>query len=114
MQKLFTQAMMNRENQLSGREIEKVSFLCKGLTHKEIGEQLFISPRTVEAHRNNIIAKLNFENIAEFVAFAVKTAWSNTTTSTSAFLSHVLIGYSMSADFLIYIKHHIAYMFIGG
>lgn len=71
-QKLFTQAMMNRDSQLSGREIEIVRLLCKGLTHKEIGEHLFISPRTVEAHRNNILAKLKMESIAELVAFAVK------------------------------------------
>lgn len=72
LQKLFTQTIMNRNSQLSGREIEIVRLLCKGLTPKEIGERLFISSRTVEAHRNNILAKLNFGTIADHVAFAVK------------------------------------------
>jgi two-component system, NarL family, nitrate/nitrite response regulator NarL len=71
-QKLFTQAIMNRESQLSHREIEIIKYLCKGLTHKEIGDNLFISHRTVEAHRNNILSKLNMESVAELVSFAVK------------------------------------------
>jgi DNA-binding NarL/FixJ family response regulator len=63
---------MNRESQLSHREIEIIKYLCKGLTHKEIGDNLFISHRTVEAHRNNILSKLNMESVAELVSFAVK------------------------------------------
>jgi DNA-binding NarL/FixJ family response regulator len=70
--RLFTQAMINGNNQLSHREIEIVKFLCKGLTHKEIGERLFVSPRTIESHRNNILMKLKMESIAELVTFAVK------------------------------------------
>lgn len=40
---------------LSDREMEIVHCLCKGLTTKETGEQLFISSRTVESHKNNIL-----------------------------------------------------------
>lgn len=57
---------------LSDREIEIVKLLAKGLNHKVIGEQLFISPRTVDAHRTNIMKKLNINSTAELVVYAIK------------------------------------------
>lgn len=57
---------------LSDREIEIVKLLAKGINHKAIGEQLFISPRTVDAHRTNIMKKLNLSSTAELVVYAIK------------------------------------------
>jgi DNA-binding CsgD family transcriptional regulator len=39
--------------------------IATGLTSKEIGDKLFISPRTVETHRHNILKKLNIPNAAQ-------------------------------------------------
>lgn len=58
--------------QLSEREIEVIRLLVKGMGYKEIGEHLFISPRTVEAHRNHILEKLQLNNVMELVRFALK------------------------------------------
>jgi DNA-binding NarL/FixJ family response regulator len=44
---------------LSPSERTIVSLVGQGKSNKEIGEQLFVSTRTVEKHRSNIIAKLN-------------------------------------------------------
>jgi DNA-binding NarL/FixJ family response regulator len=57
---------------LSEREIEIVQLITEGLSYKEIAEKLFISPRTVEAHRNHILEKLNLKNVTELVRFALK------------------------------------------
>lgn len=62
----------NRELELlSEREIEIIKLICEGLSSVEIGDKLFISPRTVDTHRNNILQKLNLPNIAALVRFAM-------------------------------------------
>lgn len=58
--------------QLSDREIEILKLVARGMSSTEIGQQLFISPRTVDTHRNNIIQKLGVAGIAGLVQFAVK------------------------------------------
>ncbi|NQY66639.1 MAG: response regulator transcription factor [Flavobacteriales bacterium] len=55
---------------LSDRETEVVRYIAKGLTSGEIGEILFISARTVDTHRNNILKKLDVKNSAELVSLA--------------------------------------------
>jgi two-component system response regulator DegU len=57
---------------LSSREMEILKLVAQGLSSTEIGEQLFISPRTVDTHRNNIIQKLEVPGIAGLVQFAVR------------------------------------------
>ena len=57
---------------LSRREIEIVQMLSDGLSSKEIGCKLFISPRTVESHKANILDKLNLKNNAEIIKYAIK------------------------------------------
>lgn len=57
---------------LTDREIEVVKFLCSGCSKKEIADQLFISPRTVDAHRSNILEKLQLSGTVELVIYAVK------------------------------------------
>lgn len=57
---------------LSEREIEILKLVAQGHSSTAIGQQLFISPRTVDTHRNNIIQKLEVNGIAGLVQFAVK------------------------------------------
>jgi len=62
----------NKENQLSSREVEVLQLICKGLSTKEISENLFISQKTVEVHRSNILRKSDQKNIAQLVIWAIK------------------------------------------
>lgn len=58
-------------NELTKREKEVISQICKGLTNNEIAENLFISPKTVDVHRTNIMRKLNINNVVSLVRFAL-------------------------------------------
>lgn len=57
---------------LSNREIEIIRLVAQGLSSAEIGQQLFISPRTVDTHRNNILQKIEVPGIAGIVQFAIR------------------------------------------
>ncbi len=57
---------------LSAREIEIIALICQGLSNVEIGEKLFLSKRTVEKHRANILEKTDTKNTASLVMFAIK------------------------------------------
>jgi RNA polymerase sigma factor (sigma-70 family) len=57
---------------LSVREKEVFVLLADGLTIREIAERLFISPKTVETHKYNIMEKLELKTIAEFTKIAIK------------------------------------------
>ncbi|MDI5887122.1 MULTISPECIES: response regulator transcription factor [Flavobacterium] len=59
-------------NFLSPREIEVLKLICFQKSTVEIAEQLFISPRTVEGHRNNLLLKTESRNIAGLVVYAVQ------------------------------------------
>lgn len=59
-------------NVLSKREIEVLKLICLQKSTAEIAEQLFISPRTVEGHRNNLLLKTESRNIAGLVVYAVQ------------------------------------------
>ncbi|MFT3884327.1 MAG: response regulator transcription factor [Flavobacteriales bacterium] len=56
---------------LSEREVEVLAALAEGLSNREIGEKLFISPRTVDTHRTNLMRKLGTHNIAGLVRTAI-------------------------------------------
>lgn len=56
-----------RYAQLSEREREVAGLIVEGLTNKEIGRALALSPRTVETHRANLFAKLQAESLAQLV-----------------------------------------------
>jgi DNA-binding NarL/FixJ family response regulator len=58
--------------QLSHREIEVLRLVAQGLSSAEIGQKLFISPRTADTHRNNIIQKLGANGIAGLTQFALR------------------------------------------
>lgn len=55
---------------LTKREIEIISLVALGLTNIEIGKKLFISDRTVDTHRTNLMRKLNINNVAGLIRFA--------------------------------------------
>ncbi|MEZ5196019.1 MAG: response regulator transcription factor [Bacteroidales bacterium] len=57
---------------LTDREIEILKLITRGLTNKEIGEKLFISHRTVDTHRTNLMKKLEVNNIAGLIRFAIR------------------------------------------
>jgi two-component system response regulator NreC len=57
---------------LSERELEVLAALAEGLGNKEIGDRLFISPRTVDTHRTNLMRKLGIHNLAGLVRVAMK------------------------------------------
>jgi two-component system, LuxR family, response regulator FixJ len=52
---------------LSDREREVLGLIVEGLTNKEIGRALDVSPRTVESHRANLFAKLEAESLAQLI-----------------------------------------------
>lgn len=58
---------------LSLRERQVLALIAQGLSFKEIGNKLFISPRTVESHKNNLLTKLNLNNLIDLVRFAMRT-----------------------------------------
>lgn len=57
---------------LSPREIEILQLICLQKTTSEIAEHLFLSPRTVEGHRNNLLLKTESRNIAGLVVYAIQ------------------------------------------
>ena len=57
---------------LTAREKQVLELICKEYNNAEIGEQLFLSPRTIEGHRNNLINKAGCRNTAGLVLFAIK------------------------------------------
>ncbi len=63
---------MSGNNKLSTRELEIVKLVAEGKTSIEIGLILFISPRTVDTHRNNIMQKLELDSIPGLVRWAIK------------------------------------------
>lgn len=59
-------------NYLTNREVEVLQLICEQRTTAEIGEKLFISPRTVEGHRNNLLLKTESKNSAGLVVYAIQ------------------------------------------
>ena len=60
------------EDQLSNREVEILVEVCRGLSNQEIADKLFISKRTVDKHRANIMEKTGCKNTANLVVYAIK------------------------------------------
>ncbi len=57
---------------LTSREQEIMRLLADGLTAKEVAKRLFISPKTVENHRTNLMRKLGLQNTVELVRYAAR------------------------------------------
>jgi DNA-binding NarL/FixJ family response regulator len=69
---LVTHRPAIRDEILSDREIQIVELICLGFSAGEIAEKLFLSKRTVEKHRANILEKTHCRNTAKLVAWAMK------------------------------------------
>lgn len=57
---------------LTTRETEVLQLICEEHTTPEIAEKLFISPRTVDGHRNHLLQKLGCRNVAGLVIYAIE------------------------------------------
>lgn len=57
---------------LSKREREVLELICAQCTTSEIAEKLFISPRTVDGHRNNLLLKTGSKNVAGLVIYGIQ------------------------------------------
>jgi DNA-binding NarL/FixJ family response regulator len=57
---------------LTSREEEVLHLIIKELTNQEIADKLFISPRTVDAHKRNLLEKTGSKNIAGLVLYAIE------------------------------------------
>ncbi len=58
--------------ELTRRETEILKLISEGYSNTEIGGMLYISPRTVDTHRTNIMKKLNVKNIAGLIKYAIQ------------------------------------------
>lgn len=65
------QPTFSESDTLTEREQEVLQLICQELTTTEIAGKLFLSPRTVEGHRNNILLKTGARNTAGLVVFAM-------------------------------------------
>ncbi len=62
---------LNAYEELSLREKQVLALVGKGKTSKEISEELFISPLTVETHRKNILKKMEFDSMVQLIVFVI-------------------------------------------
>ncbi len=60
------------EDPLTPRELEVVKLIAEGHTSEEIGEMLFISKKTVDRHRANVLEKLGMRNRVELARYAIR------------------------------------------
>lgn len=60
------------DESLSSREREILVAVCRGLSNQEIADELFISKRTVDKHRANILEKTGCKNTASLVVYAIR------------------------------------------
>lgn len=63
---------IENQNHLSERELEVLKLICQQKTAPEIAEELFISARTVEGHKNNLFVKTGARNTAGLVIYAIQ------------------------------------------
>jgi DNA-binding NarL/FixJ family response regulator len=71
-QKIKHRESETKSANLSKREKEILLKICEGLSNQEIAESLFISKRTVDKHRANLLGKTNSKNTASLILFAIK------------------------------------------
>jgi DNA-binding NarL/FixJ family response regulator len=77
---LMKESFLNKSNRpgpydhqhVTDREQEILQLIVDGLTSKQIAKKLYISPRTVDTHRANLMEKLELNNIAELVRYAIQ------------------------------------------
>ncbi len=57
---------------LTGREVQVIQLLASGKSNKQVADELGVSTRTVESHRNHIMRKMNFTSFSDLIRFAVR------------------------------------------
>jgi DNA-binding CsgD family transcriptional regulator len=65
-------ALQQEHDPVTKREYEVLLLTAKGFTSREIGEKLYISPRTVETHRQHLMDKLGFRHRSELLDFVLR------------------------------------------
>lgn len=78
--RMITQSFIQKDQKPNGsgsvnitkRELEILQLIVEGLTSQEIADKLFISPRTVDTHRGNLMQKLEISNAAGLVRYALE------------------------------------------
>ncbi len=71
-QKIGPDEKENKMKSLSPRELEVLTLFAEGMSNRQIAEKLFISVRTVETHKNNIMKKIELKTTVDLVKFAIK------------------------------------------
>jgi DNA-binding NarL/FixJ family response regulator len=67
------QLHMHSKQQLTKREIEVLQYIAQGFTNRKIAEALFLSIRTINTHRTNLMQKLDIHDTARLVRYAIET-----------------------------------------
>ena len=62
----------SKQKDLSNRELEILTLFAEGVSNKNIADKLFISIRTVETHKTNIMKKIGIKTTVDLVKFAIK------------------------------------------
>src|SRR5476651_565131 len=70
--KLIRSMTDNEPNHFSKKELEFLKLCCSELTYKEIADQMFISPRTVDNYREALFQKLNIKSRTGLVLYAIQ------------------------------------------
>ena len=63
---------IKKTGSLTEREAEVLFHICKGLSNQEIADTLYLSKRTIDKHRENLLSKTISKNTAELVIYAIK------------------------------------------
>jgi len=74
-QVMFKEDKEESDKELTYKEIEILQLIAKGMTSKEIAGEIFVSPRTVETHRHNILKKLDLPNSARLISWAIQNGY---------------------------------------
>ena len=61
-----------KENELNDRELTFLRLSCTELTYKEIADQMFLSPRTIDGYRESLFKKLNITTRTGLAVYAIK------------------------------------------
>lgn len=70
--KLIRSVANNEGNHFSKKEMEFLKLCCSELTYKEIADQMFVSPRTVDNYRESLFQKLNIKSRTGLVLYAIQ------------------------------------------
>jgi two-component system NarL family response regulator len=71
---------MQSTPQLTARQIQILRLVAEGLSYKEVGARLYLSPRTVKYHMGEIMDRLHLENRAQLLAHAGRMGWTSDST----------------------------------